>query len=466
MGEWESSVGFDLGELIRSRTGDNYALYDRYVNLQMARVLKTIGFDKVYTRAQGCSLFDADGHEYLDMLSGWGVFNIGRNHPTAVRAISDLLKLDLPNLVQMDAPLLSGLLAEALVAHAPPGLDTVHYTNSGTETTEAALKFSRYATKRPRILYCQNGYHGLTYGSLSVMGSDYFREGFGPLLPGCQSVPFNDLAALERELAAGDVAAFITESIQGGGVIIPDERYLPEAKRLCARYGALLILDEIQTGLGRTGKLFACEHWGVVPDMLLVSKSLSGGLVPVGAVVTRRDIFCKVYDRMERCVINSSTFSENNLAMAAGLATLHVIDAERLVERSARMGALLLEKLAKLKEQSELIQEVRGRGLMIAIEFGEPRSLKLRMGWKAVHAVRSGLFAQMIVMPLFSKHRILTEVAGANTEVIKLIPPLTISEAEIDRFVDALALVLKDAERFPGAIWEMGMKLAKQAMTA
>ncbi len=457
---------FDIAELVRSRTGENYTLYERYVNFQFAKVLKTIGFDRVYTRAEGCSLFDANGNEYLDMLSGWGVFNIGRNHPTATRVIKELLSLDLPNLVQMDAPLLSGLLAEALVNHAPPGLDTVHFTNSGTETAEAALKFARYATQRPRVIYCRNGYHGLTYGCLSVMGSEFFREGFGPLLPGCQAVPFNDVAALERELKLGDVAAFITEPIQGGGVIIPDEGYLLEAKRLCERYGALMILDEIQTGLGRTGKFFACEHWGVVPDMLLVSKSLSGGLVPVGVVLTRREIFQKVFNRMERCIINASTFAENNLAMAAGLATLRVLDEEHLVQHAAQMGELLISELSRLREQSELIREVRGRGLMIAIEFGEPRSMKLMMGWKLVHALSKGLFAQMIVMPLLSRYRILTQVAGYNMDVVKLIPPLTIRQIEVTRFVNALSSVLKEAERFPGALWDVGVKLAKQAMAS
>ena len=456
----------DIAEIIRARTEEGYALYERYVNVQMAKVLKTIGLNTTYTRAQGCSLFDTDGHDYLDMLSGWGVFNVGRNHPTVKQVITELLTLDTPSLVQMDAPLLSGLLAEQLVRRAPSGLEAVHFTNSGTETTEAALKFARYATKRPRIISCQNGYHGLTYGALSVMGSEFFREGFGPFLPGCQTIPFNDVAALERELSAGDVAAFITEPIQGGGVIIPDDGYLLEAKRLCARYGTVMILDEIQTGLGRTGKLFACEHWGVVPDMLLLSKSLSGGFVPVGAVLMSRPLYRKVFHRMERCVINSATFAENNLAMAAGLATLQVLEEERLVERGAEMGARLIQELTRLKSQSELIKEVRGRGLMIAIEFGEPRSMKLKMGWKLVQAARPGLFAQMLVMPLFSKHRILSEVAGYNTEVIKLIPPLTISEAEVKRFIDALASVLQDAERFPGTIWESGMKLARQAMTS
>jgi ornithine--oxo-acid transaminase len=457
-------MSLNIAELVRSRMGEGYALYERHVNLQMAKVLKTIGFDRVYTRAEGCSLFDINGNEYLDMLSGWGVFNIGRNHPTVIEVITELLNLNLPNLVQMDTPLLSGLLAEALVAHAPPGLDTVHFTNSGTETTEAALKFARCATKRSRVIFCQNGYHGLTLGSLSVMGSEFFREGFGRLLPGCCEIPFNDVIALEQELKIGDVAAFITEPIQGGGVNIPDEGYLHEAKRLCEQYGTLMILDEIQTGLGRTGKFFACEHWGVVPDMLLISKSLSGGLVPVGAVLIRKEIFLKVFNRMDRCMINASTFAENNLAMAAGLATLHVLDKEKLIGRAAQMGDLLLKELLRLKEQSELIKAVRGRGLMIAVEFGKPQSVKLKLGWKLIHAMNQGLFAQMIVMQLLSEHDILTQVAGYNMDVVKLIPPLVISQTEVARFVNAFSSVLKESEKFPGALWDVGVKLAKQAV--
>ncbi len=456
-------MGFDIGGLIRSRGADHAALYERYVNPQMARVLRAIGFDRTWVRAEGATLVDADGREYLDTLSGWGVFALGRNHPTVSKAIADLLDLGRANLVQMDAPLLAGLLAEALAARAPAGLTAIHFTNSGTETAEAALKFARYATGRPRVVYCDNGYHGLTYGALSAMGADYFRDGFGPFLPGFTAVPFGDLAALERALAAGDVAAFVTEPIQGGGVIMPPPGYLREAKRLCERRGTLLVLDEIQTGLGRTGRLFALEHEGVVPDMLLLAKALSGGLVPVGALLLRPETYARVFPKMERCVVNSATFAENDLAMAAGLATLHVIDEERIIERAARAGERLRAGLERLGTESELVKEVRGQGLMLAVEFGEPRSRRLRLGWKAVHAVRDGLFAQMIVMALFERHRILAQTAGSAMEVVKLIPPLVVTDEQVDRIVGGLGAVLRDASRFPGGLWDLGIRLARLA---
>ncbi|HEX7124633.1 MAG TPA: aspartate aminotransferase family protein [Thermodesulfobacteriota bacterium] len=454
---------FDLAQIVRARAAEHRSLYDRYVNPQMGRVVRALGFDRTWVRAEGAVLVDADGHEYLDTLSGWGVFNLGRNHPTVVKAIADLLALERANLVQMDTPLLAGLLAEALAARAPADLGQAHFTNSGTEASEAALKFARYATGRTRVVYCANGYHGLTYGALSAMGHEYFRRGFGPLLAGFTDVPFGDLEALERQLAARDVAAFITEPIQGGGVHLPPDGYLAEARRLCERYGTLLVLDEIQTGLGRTGRLFALEHYGVVPDMLLLAKALSGGLVPVGAVLLRPDVYRRVFHTMERCVVNSATFAENDLAMAAGLATLDAIDEERLVERAARAGARLAAGLERLKAESEFVKDVRGLGLMVAVEFGEPRSRRLKLGWRSLRAMREGLFAQMVVMALFERHRILGQSAGSASEVVKLIPPLVVTDAQIDHLVASLGSVLRDAARFPGGLWDIGVRLARLA---
>src|SRR6267143_6378870 len=226
------AMSFDLSAMIEARSAEREALYERHVNPQMARVLRAIGFDRRWVQGRGAILVDSQGREYLDTLSGWGVFSLGRNHPTIARAITDLVALRAANLVKMDAPLLAGVLAEALAQRAPAGLSTVHFTNSGTESAEAALKFARCATRRRRVVFCDNGYHGLTYGSLSAMGSDYFREGFGPVLADFTAVPFGDLGSLERELARGDVALFITEPIQGHGVIMPPAGYLREANAL------------------------------------------------------------------------------------------------------------------------------------------------------------------------------------------------------------------------------------------
>lgn len=455
-----------ITELLAARHGDNFALHERHLNATMVRMLRTIGYDRDYVRALGPHLFDAEGARYLDLLSGFGVFALGRNHPHVVATLRDVLAAELPDLVQMDVSLLSGLLAERLLATCPGGLARVFFCNSGAEAVEAAIKFARAFTGRARVLYCDHGYHGLTMGALSLTAEPMFRDGFGPLLPGCAAVPFNDLAALERELASGDVAGFIVEPIQGKGVNLPDDAYLAEAARLCRRHGTLLIADEVQTGLGRTGRMWAVEHWGVGPDMLLTAKALSGGFVPVGAVMMREEVMDRVFNRLDRAVVHGSTFGKNNLAMAAGLATLEVIETEGLVARADRMGADILAGLSALVEKYEFLHAVRGRGLMIALEFGPPRSLKLRAAWSMLEAANKGLFCQMVTIPLLRDHRVLTQVAGHGLNVIKLLPPLVIDAADRDWLVGAFDRVIADCHRVPGAVWDLGRTLAGQAMRA
>src|ERR1700687_5038825 len=291
--ELEQRMSLDVRELIVAREAERYQLHLSHLNEQMVRVLKTIGFDKRYQRGAGQYLYDPQGERYLDLLSGWGVFAIGRNHPAVRETLKMVLDADFPNLVQMDVSALAGVLAERLLRHVPY-LDKVFFTNSGTESVEAALKFGRAATGRAGIVYCSHAFHGLTYGSLSLNGDQIFRSGFGPLLPECIEIPFNDLDALERALAAKTIAAFIVEPIQGKGVAVPGDNYLRDALELCRKHGTLFIADEIQTGLGGTGGFLAIEHLNIEPDMLLLAKSLSGGQVPVGLVLTRKWIFDKV----------------------------------------------------------------------------------------------------------------------------------------------------------------------------
>ena len=454
----------DLKSLVATRLGENYTLHEQHLNPTLVRVQRIIGFDQVYARAQGAWLYDLDERAYLDFLSGYSVFNIGRNHPVVQQAIRDVLALDLPNMVQMDCSLLSGLLAEALLKRFPGHLDAVFFCNSGAEAVEGALKFARAATGRPGLLSFAGSFHGLTHGALSVMGDAHFREGFGPLLAGAECVPFGDLAALGMRLARGDVAALIIEPVQGKGVRFPNDSFFREAQRLCREYGTLLIDDEVQTGLGRTGRWWGFEHWNLEPDIVTVAKSLSGGYVPCAAVVSRREIQRATFSRLDRCVVHSSTFGRNNLAMACGLATLEIIQDEGLVMRTRETGALLLERLNELKQRHSLIKEVRGLGLMIAIEFHEPRELAARMGWKLLHRLERELFAQMIVTALFTKHRILTQLAGHEMDVIKILPPLIIGEREVDYFVSALDAVLADCGRFPGPIWDLGANFVKHTL--
>lgn len=454
----------EIAELFDARSGDNFALHEQFLNAQMVKVLKTIGYDRRYVRARGPYLYDESGAEYLDLLSGFGVFALGRNHPAVVAALQDVLAHEWPDLVQLDVSLLSGLLAERLLAHMPAGLSRMFFCNSGTEATEAAIKFARYATRRSKIVYCEHAFHGLSTGALSLNGERIFKEGFGPLLPDCSAVPFGDLAALEAALHHGDVAAFIVEPIQGKGVNIPGDSYLPEAQRLCARHGALFVADEIQTGIGRTGKFWAIDHWNVEPDMLLTAKALSGGFIPVGAVAMRKSVMEAVFNRMDRAVVHGSTFSKNNMAMAAGLATLRVLDEEKLVAHAASTGEHLLGALRAMADRYEFVREVRGKGLMIAIEFGAPKSLHLKAAWGLLETASKGLFSQMIAIPLFKHHRILTQVAGHGINVIKLLPPLVIQDRDVAHVVNAFDTTIADCHKVPGSVWELGKTLAGHAL--
>jgi len=452
--------------LLEDRAGEEMALNDRYLNPQMGRILRTLGFDRTWSGGEGAHLIDAQGRRYLDLFGGYGVFAIGRSHPEAVAAVEAVMQARTGNLPQLGVTLLSGLLAEQLLARAPGSVGAMVPANTGTEAVEAAIKIARAATGRPRILYAEHAFHGLTLGSLSINGNQEFREGFGPLLAGCDPVPFGDPDALRAELERGEVAALVLEPVQGKGVNLPPPGYLAEAQRLCHEAGALFVCDEVQTGVGRTGRFLALEHSGLQPDMVCLAKALSGGLVPIGAVLVSRAAFDTVFDGMERAVRHGSTFGGNDLAAAAALATLRVLDTERLVERSARLGDLLLELTAPLAEEFEVVREVRGQGLMWAIEFGPPSGGVGRRLWERVEARQPGLFSQLITVPLFHRHRILCQVAGHHMNVIKALPALTVPEEEIVRFAGALRETIAGVERYPAALARFGARTGLRAARA
>jgi ornithine--oxo-acid transaminase len=449
----------DILALYEAREAERYSLASQHMNQSMAQVLRTIGYDIGFVRGEGPYLYDRAGARYLDLLSGWGVFGIGRNHPRVAKALCDVLSAQLPGMVQMDTPALAGLLAEALLRRTP-FLQKVHFVNSGSEAVEAAIKIARRATRRPGVVYCEGAFHGLTLGALGLNGEAIFRDGFGPLLPGCEAVPFNDLAALERALATRQAAAFIVEPIQGHSVRVASDDYLPAASALCRKYGTLLVADEVQTGLGRTGRFLASEHWGVEPDMVLISKTLSGGFVPVAAVLARKALFDKVYDNMERAVVLGSTFAGNDLAMAAGLATLEVMETERLTENAARAGDRLIAAFKAMADRYELVADVRGKGLMIGVELGEPRSMGLKASWRLLEAANTGLFAQAITIPLLKDERILVQVAGHASHTVKLLPALTLSDDDCAWIERSFEAVIASAHRAPGPIWALGKALA------
>ncbi|MEH2547961.1 ornithine--oxo-acid transaminase [Bradyrhizobium sp. AZCC 2262] len=453
----------DVSEMFVERQAQRSSLHARHLNEQLVRVLKTIGYDVGFQKGQGQYLFDRDGARYLDLLSGFGVFAIGRNHPVLRQALKGVLDSDFPNLVQLDVSTLAGVLAERLLEHVPY-LDKVFFANSGAETVEAAIKFARGATGRPGIVSCSHSFHGLSYGALSLMDDANFRSGFEPLLPGCTQIPFNDLAALEQALSSRQVAAFIVEPIQGKGVNLPSDEFLPGAAALCKKYGTIFIADEIQTGIGRTGKFLAVEHWNVEPDMVLLAKALSGGHVPVGALLTRKSIFDKIFNQMDRAVVHGSTFAKNDLAMAAGIATLDVIKHEKLVEQAAKRGAELRLALTRMVPGYELLKEVRGKGLMIGIEFGPPKSLRLKASWNLLETANKGLFCQLITVPLFKDHKILTQVSGHGSHTIKLLPPLVITEEDCNWIEKSFDDVIAASHKVPGAIWSLGKTLVDNAV--
>jgi ornithine--oxo-acid transaminase len=440
-------AGLSVRDLIAARGGESLELWGKTINPQFTRVLKTIGFDRTWARAEGAYLWDDQGNRYLDMLGGFGMFNVGRNNRRVRDALAETLELDLPGSVQLGVSPLPPLLAEELLRRTPDRLARVLFTSTGTEAVEAALKLGRAATGRERVVSLDHGFHGLTLGSLSANGNTEFTSRFGPLLPGFTSVRLGDLEALEVELRGEDVAVLLVEPVQGKGVHLPPEGYLAAAQELCRRYGTLFCVDEVQTGFGRTGRLFAFEHWGLEPDLVPVAKSLSGGYVPVGALLLSKEVHERVFDSMENAFSHGSTFAPNELAMAAGLATLAELDEQGLVERSAVLGDRLLELTKPLVERHDVVREVRGLGLLWAIEFSDPGSMS--RSYRLVDRLQNGLFAQLVVAPLFRDHRVLIQVAGHGIPVIKGLPPLVVSEEDIASFAESLDDSIGKATKLP-----------------
>jgi ornithine--oxo-acid transaminase len=435
-----------------ARCGETLELASRHLDSSLVDVLRILGFDGEYVSARGSYVYDASGRAHLDFHTGEGFASLGHNHPGVREVLEATLAADLVDGVQIHYSSLAGMLAEALTERLPDELDAVFFASTGAEAVDSAMKFARAATGRPRLVSCDSSFHGVTLGPLSMVGDDFFKEGFGPLLPGCERVPFGDLDRLEAELRGKDVAAFIVEPVQGRMVTLPPEGYLQAAQELCRRYGTLFVVDEIQTGLGRTGHWFALEQWGLEPDFVLVGKALSGGYMPVAAMVTKRKIFQKAVGTLERSYVHQSTYGRNRLSMAAGLATLRIIERDGMVENAARMGALLRDGLAELRDRYEMVKEVRGSGLMIGIELGAPSSRAAKLNWRLIHMASGGLFPQLIVIPLHRDHGVITMAAGKN-DVIKLLPPLTLSEAEARSFLTAFDAVLADCHDSSSKIW-------------
>jgi len=425
-------------------------LHGEYLNAGLVTLLELLDFDKRFVRAQGVSVWDSKGEEYLDFLGGYGSLNTGHNHPRVIAAVEAVRSA--PNLLQASLSPLAGALAKNLAAVAPGNLKRSFFCNSGAEAVEGAIKLARIATGRTKLIYTENSFHGKTMGALSITGRHKYQEAFRPLVSACQAIPYDDLAALEKALHPKDAAAFIVEPIQGeGGINVPSPGYLKEARRLCAKYGTLFIADEIQTGLGRTGRMFACEEEGVEPDLLCLAKSLSGGIVPIGAYIATDAAWKKAYGSLDRALLHTSTFGGNAWACAAALATLEVIIEEDLPRQAAEKGGYLLRRLGELREKSRLLKEVRGRGLLIGLEFAEKKKgLAHKLSFGFLDKLSEEYLGSLVAGELLNRHRVITAYTLNNPNVIRLEPPLVVSFEQIDYLLRALGEVFERNRSFLG----------------
>lgn len=427
--------------------------YKTYINPGMVSMLGLLDFDKQFVKAKGVEVWDSDGNVYLDFLGAYGALNLGHNPPEVIEAVEKVMEW--PNLLQASLGTLVSALAYNLAQVLPGGLSRSFFCNSGAEAVEGALKLARAASGKSRIIYCEGSFHGKTMGALSVTGRDKYRGPFQPLLPGCESVPFGDLEALENKIWKKDVAAFIVEPIQGeGGIILPPEGYLKGVRELCDKYDVLLIADEIQTGFGRTGTMFACEHENVVPDIICLAKAIGGGVMPIGAYSTKPEIWEKAYNGMDKALLHTSTFGGNTWASAAAIAAINQIVKQRLWEEARDKGEYMLGKLRELQQKYNVVKEVRGRGLLIGIEFEKPEGLIDKLTGGMINKLSEEYFGALVAGELQNKYRIITAYTLNNPNVIRLEPPLIVTKDQIDQVVEALDAIFKQHRGF------MGMALA------
>jgi ornithine--oxo-acid transaminase len=438
--------------------------YQEYVNPQWVTLLNLLGMNVEYERCVGCELFTKDGRRILDFLSGYCVHNTGHNHPYIIQALKDEMDKCGPAMLQSHVPEIAGELARRLCELAGGRLEKVYFGSSGSEGVEAAIKFARATTGRAGILYARSSFHGLTAGALSLMNDAFWREGFGPLLQDTQGVPYGDIAAVESALKGKRHAAFVVEPLQGeGGIHVPSREYLQKAQELCRKTGTLFVLDEVQTGMYRTGTFLAAHQFDVQPDMVVLAKALSGGLMPVSALLMTNKVYNAVYSSLKRAIVHTSTFSENSLSMRAGLATLDVLEQEQLGPRALRLGEEFRAKLRDELAAFDMVKEVRGMGLLSGIEFVPPKKLAFRALYEAFYKIHPAMFGQIVVMRMFREKGILTQICGNNFMVLKAAPPLMVTTEQLDKFVTGIREVVELAQT-SATFWTEALGMARRAV--
>jgi putrescine aminotransferase len=439
-------------------------LYAKHVNPAFVKLLGVLGYGRVFTRALGTTVWDHEGQAYLDALAGFGSVPLGHNPPRLMARLREFLSEDALHFSLLGPSPQTALIAQELARLAGEPLSICLLASSGSEAVEAGMKLARAATRREDFVSCEGGFHGTNLGTLSIMGGDRMRRPFEPLLAHCHRVPFGDLRRLEGVLAPGNVAGFIVEPLQAeGGVVLPPPGYLAAAQALCRKHGALLILDEVQTGLGRTGSMFAFQAEGFVPDVLVLAKALSGGVAAVSAALTTRDIHERAYGAMDRFDLHSSTYGGNAFGCTAALTALQLLQEEQLAANAATLGKRLLEGLQARLKGHPLVRDVRGRGLLVGVEMGPTDA-----GW--LSAVAPGLvaagceqvFGQWAALKLLEKH-ILVQPASLRWNVLRLEPPLVVSAAEVDRLIAAVGEVFDSYESIVPVLKDAGARVLAQS---
>jgi putrescine aminotransferase len=453
-------ISLDQGlELSRREVHD---LHKRYLNPGLAIMMGLLKFDKKFVRAEGVRVWDEDGAEYLDFLGAYGAINFGHNNPRFQDALQKVSTL--PNLLQASLGTLNAVLAHNLAAIMPGGLRRSFFCNSGAEAVEGALKLARAATKKSRIIYCEGSFHGKTLGALSVTGRSKYQQPFQPLLPNCEMVPYGDLNALEWELKKGNAAAVILEPIQGeGGVRIPPSGYIDGVRHLTAQYEALMIDDEVQTGIGRTGAIFAVEHDHVIPDVICTAKSLGGGVMPLAAFTTTEAIWDQAFGGFDRSTLHTSTFGGNSRAMAAGITAIQILVEEDLAGQAREQGAYLLQQLQRLQERyPSFIKEVRGRGLMVGVEFNQlTGGLLDRVTGGKINKIAEEYLAALVAAELMNSFRVITAYTLNNPNVIRLEPPLIVTREQLDYLVQSLQEICQKYQ----SMWRLVLATGKKLIT-
>jgi ornithine--oxo-acid transaminase len=439
-------------------------LSKRHIHPRLLKMFEMGGMSAVFTRAAGQYMWDIEGARYLDLLAGGGVFFIGRNHPQVNAALKEVLELELPNLSVVNASTLGGILAERLLDFGGPNYSKVVFANSGSEAIEVCIRFSRYMTRRRRFLALTGAFHGRTFGAISLCGFSQMKEGQDPMMPTVTPIRPNDVAALRAELSKQDVAALFIEPVQGMTTEVMDPAYMREAEALCRQYGTVLVCDEIQTGLGRTGSWFASGGMGVRPGMMTVSKTLAGGQVPVSAVLLSEEVYEGVYSKFKSGPIYFSTFAENNLAMAAGIATIDVLRELDAPARAQVLGEQLRSGLIEIASRYDCIERISGQGLMLAIYFRGSEHLSLRVQQELIGAADSGAFATAVNCDMFAKQRIIVQIPGPEINAIKILPPITISEEDVRYFLGALDDTLSGYYKVGGPIVTLAGGLVKDTV--